>query len=326
MKKALTVLVSVLLLAALLTGCGSSAAPAAAPADNAAADAPAAAAPAGDPIKIGIPDDATNGGRAIKLLETVGLITVNPEAGWVPELKDVTSYLYNIEIVPTQANTLPATLDDFGAATINGTYAIPTGLIPSQDGLAIESQADASGDSGNPFVNVVVARSADKDNELYKTIQAAFQSDIVGQYLVAKYSEAFIPAFDYSDTEYSNEELVALIDDYKSDPAGKTEVTVGVCGSSNNHWNAAQYVLDQQDAGIYIKLVEFDAYNLPNEALNSGDIDLNSFQHKAYLANEVNSQGYEIETIFDTLMAPLTLYSKQYDSVDALKAAAGEVA
>ena len=277
---------------------------------------------AGD-ILIGLPDDATNGGRAIKLLESVGLIEVNPDAGWTPELKDITKYLYNIEIMPTQANTLPATLDDFGASTINGTYAIPTGLVPSRDGLAIESQASATTESGNPFVNVVVARTADKDNELYKTIQTAFQSDIVGQYLIAKYSEAFIPAFDYKDTEYSNDDLLALIDGYKSDKAGKTVVKVGVCGASNDHWNACQYVLDQNNANIYIELVEFDAYNLPNEALNSGDIDLNSFQHKAYLAKEVDSQGYEIETIFDTLMAPLTLYSKQFDSVDALKAAAG---
>ena len=278
---------------------------------------------AANDILIGIPDDATNGGRAIKLLETVGLIEVDPAAGWTPELKDITKYLYNVEIMPTQANTLPATLDDFGASTINGTYAIPTGLVPSKDGLAIESQASATTESGNPFVNVVVARTADKDNELYKTIQNAFQSDIVGQYLIAKYSEAFIPAFDYKDTEYSNDDLLALIDGYKSDKAGKTVVKVGVCGASNDHWNACQYVLDQNNANIYIELVEFDAYNLPNEALNSGDIDLNSFQHKAYLAKEVDSQGYEIETIFDTLMAPLTLYSKQFDSVDALKAAAG---
>ena len=277
---------------------------------------------AANDILIGIPDDATNGGRAIKLLETVGLIEVDPAAGWTPELKDITKYLYNVEIMPTQANTLPATLDDFGASTINGTYAIPTGLVPSKDGLAIESQASATTESGNPFVNVVVARTADKDNELYKTIQNAFQSDIVGQYLIAKYSEAFIPAFDYKDTEYSNDDLLALIDGYKSDKAGKTVVKVGVCGASNDHWNACQYVLDQNNANIYIELVEFDAYNLPNEALNSGDIDLNSFQHKAYLAKEVDSQGYEIETIFDTLMAPLTLYSKQFDSVDALKEAA----
>ena len=313
MKKKFFSILSVLLLATLLVGCGSAAAPASAPA-------------AKEPVKIGIPDDATNGGRAIKLLESVGLITVDPAAGWVPELKDVTGYLYNIEIGPTQANTLPATLDDFGAATINGTYAIPTGLVPSRDGLAIESQADATGDDGNPFVNVVVARTADRDNPLYAAIQEAFQSDLVGQYLIAKYSEAFIPAFDYSNTSYSNDELLALIDGYKSEKEGKTVVTVGVCGASNDHWNAAQYVLDQNDANIYIELVVFDAYNLPNEALNSGDVDLNSFQHKAYLANEVNSQGYEIETIFDTLMAPLTLYSKQFDSVDALKAAAGEAA
>ena len=281
---------------------------------------------AANDILIGIPDDATNGGRAIKLLESVGLITVDPAAGWVPELKDVTGYLYNVEIVPTQANTLPATLDDFGAATINGTYAIPTGLLPSRDGLAVESQADATGDEGNPFVNVVVARTEDKDNPLYADIQEAFQSDLVGQYLIAKYSEAFIPAFDYSDTSYSNDELLALIDGYKSEKDGKTVVTVGVCGASNDHWNAAQYALDQNNANIYIELVVFDAYNLPNEALNSGEVDMNSFQHKAFLANEVNSQGYEIETIFDTLMAPLTLYSKQFDSVDALKAAAGEAA
>ena len=307
MSKKLVTLIAVLLLASLI----------ASPALSANAYA------AGD-VLIGIPDDATNGGRAIKLLESVGLIEVDPEAGWVPELKDVTKYLYNIEIVPAQANTLPSTLDDFGAATINGTYAIPTGLVPSKDGLAIESQASATNEDGNPFVNVIVARSADKDNEVYQTVVEAFQTDIVGQYLVAKYSEAFIPAFEYADTEYSNEELVELIDGYKADKADKTVVTVGVCGASNFHWNAVQYVLDQNEAGIYIELVEFDAYNLPNEALNSGDIDLNSFQHKAYLANEVNSQGYEIETIGDTLMAPLTLYSKQFDSVDALKEAAGQ--
>ena len=306
MKKKLISLIALVLVAVLVAGCGSSA--------------------SSGPVKIGIPDDATNGGRAIKLLESVGLIEVDPAAGWVPELKDVTKYLYNIEIVPAQANTLPSTLDDFGGATINGTYAIPTGLIPSKDGLAIESQADATGDSGNPFVNVVVARSADKDNPLYETIREAFQSDLVGQYLIAKYSEAFIPAFGYQNTALSNEELLAEVDAYQSSPDGKTVVKVGVVGASNDHWKACQKVLDDNGANIYIELVVFDSYTVPNEALNSGEIDLNSFQHKAYLANEINAQGYEIETVFDTLMAPLTLYSKQFDSVDALKAAAGKAA
>lgn len=306
MRKKIIAAVLLIVLSLSLCACGSTA-------DNTA-----------EPLKIGIPDDATNGGRAIKLLETAGLIKVDPAVGWTPELKDVTEYLYNVEIVPTTANTLPSTLDDYAAATINGTYAVPVGLVPSVDGLLIESQEGASEGGDNPYVNIVVARSADKDNETYKTIVNAFQTDTVAQYLVAKYSEAYLPAFDYKNTELSNEELLALIDGYESDAEGKTLVKVGVCGASNDHWKACQYVLDQQDAGIYLELVTFDAYNLPNDALNSGDIDLNSFQHKAYLAKEVEAQGYEIETIGDTIMAPLTLYSKQFDSVDALKEAAGQ--
>ncbi|MBQ9827111.1 MAG: hypothetical protein IJM62_00345 [Lachnospiraceae bacterium] len=280
--------------------------------------------PTGEAIKIGIPDDATNGGRAIKLLESAGLIEVDPAAGWVPELKDVTKYIYNIEIVPAQANTLPSTLEDYGAAIINGTYATASGLVPSKDGLIIEDQKNATVEGENPFVNIIAVRTADKDNTDYKKIVEAYQTDIVGQYLVVKYKEAYKPAFDYKNTDMSDDELLDLIDNYKSDEAGKTVVKIGVCGASNEMFKAVQYVLDQEDAGIYIELVEFDAYNLPNEALNAGDVDLNAFQHKAYLANEISSQGYEIEVLGDTLMAPLTLYSNKYDSIDALKDAAGK--
>ena len=124
-----------------------------------------------DPLEIGIPDDGTNLSRGIKLLEAAGLLTVDPAAGYTPEIADITGYLYDVEVVPVQANTLPSTLDDFGASTINGTYAIPNGLIPSRDGLIIEKQSEA-GD--NPYVNIIAARAADADNETYKTIVAAY--------------------------------------------------------------------------------------------------------------------------------------------------------
>lgn len=273
-----------------------------------------------EPVKIGVPDDATNQSRAIKLLETAGLIEVDPAAGYTPEMKDITKYLYNIEIVPTTANTLPSTLDDFGASTINGTYAIPAGLVPSKDALIIEKQ-DENGE--NPYVNVIVARTADADNETYKTIVAAFQSQTVAEYILEKYDEAYYPSFDY-DTDYTvDENFVSDIDNYTSDPADKTTVTVGVCGASNDHWKAVQKVLDEENAGIYIELVSFDAYTLPNEALNSGEIDLNSFQHIAYLDSEIETQGYDLTPIGNTLIAPLSLYSTKVDSLDALKELAG---
>ena len=91
----------------------------------------------------------------------------------------------------------------------------------------------------------------------------------------------------------------------------------------DQHWNAVQKVLDDQNAGIYIELIEFSAYNLPNQALANGEIHLNSFQHKAYLNNDSAANGYDLTPIGDTLIAPLTLYSKNFDSIDAIKEAAG---
>lgn len=274
------------------------------------------------PAKIGVPDDATNQARAIKLLETAGLIKVDPAVGYSPELKDVTEYIYNIEIVPTTANTLTSTLDDFAASTINGTYATSAGLVPSKDAVLIEKQSE---DGNNPYVNIIVARSKDKDNATYKAVCEAINSELVAKYIVGKYNETYFPAFAYTDKgEYDAATVVDLVDSYKSSKSGKTEVKIGVCGSMNQWVEAAQIILDKNNAGIYITLVEFDAYNLPNEALNSGDIDLNAFQHKAYLNKEIASQGYKIEPIADTLIAPLSLYTKKASDLEGLKAVIGK--
>ena len=269
---------------------------------------------------IGVPNDGTNLSRAIKLLETAGFIEVDPAVGFTPEIKDVTKYIYDIEISPVSANTLTSTLVDYAASTINGTYAIPYGLIPSKDGLIIEKQSEG-GD--NPYINIIAARRADADNEVFKTIVAAFQTQYVAEFLLANYNEAFFPAFPY-DPEFTVEEgWTDSVTAYESPKEGKQVVRVGVAGSNNLQWNAVQQILDEQNAGIYIELVEFDAYNLPNEALNSGDIDLNSFQHIAYLNKEIDAYGYDLVPIGNTLIAPLTLYSQNFDSIDAIKEAAG---
>ena len=274
----------------------------------------------GEAVKIGVPDDATNQARAIKLLESAGLIEVDPAAGYTPELKDITKYIYNIEIIPTTANTLTSTLQDYAASTINGTYATSAGLIPSKDGLLTENQGT---DGENPYVNIIVSRTADKDKAEFKAIVEAFQTAYVGEYMLEKYKEAYFPCFEYEKPSQTAAEIVAEIDAYKSTKDGKTVIKVGVCGASNSHWNAVQKVLDDKNAGIYIELVEFDTYNLPNQALNEGDIDLNSFQHKAYLNKEVAANGYDLAIVGDTLIAPLTLYSNKVDSIQALKDLAG---
>ena len=145
-------------------------------------------------LRLAIPSDGTNLSRGIKLLEAAGFIEVNPAAGYTPEMKDITKLVYNVEVVPQTANTLPQTLNDYAGATINGTYAIPSGFVPSRDGLIIEKQS-SSGD--NPYVNVIVARTKDKDNALYAKIVKAYQSQTVAEYIFSKYKESYFPAFAY---------------------------------------------------------------------------------------------------------------------------------
>ena len=108
---------------------------------------------------------------------------------------------------------------------------------------------------------------------------------------------------------YKCKNFVKDIEGYQSSKDGKKVIKIGICGSADT-FRAVQKVLD--------------AYNLPNEALNNGEIDLNSFQHKTYLENECKKQGHDLTTIGDTSSAPFTLYSKNVGSLEALKTLAGE--
>ena len=102
-----------------------------------------------------------------------------------------------------------------------------------------------------------------------------------------------------------------------SQEGGVTEVTVGVVGASNGQWDTVNEML--ADEGIHVTLVEFSDYKLPNEALNNGDVDLNAFQHKEYFFNEVETLGYELSVLGDTIIAPLSLYSNYITDISELK-------
>ena len=98
-------------------------------------------------------------------------------------------------------------------------------------------------------------------------------------------------------------------------------VKLGIVGGINEDlWAPAKATLAEE--GIDLELVNFSDYVTPNRALNDGEIDLNAFQHKAYLAKDCGANGYDLTVIGDTLIAPLCIYSEKYDSIDAIKEAA----
>ena len=101
-------------------------------------------------------------------------------------------------------------------------------------------------------------------------------------------------------------------------PAEPVTVTLGVVGAIyEDLWKSAQEALKAEN--INLEFVQFSDYVTPNNALANGDIDLNAFQHRIYLQSEIESYGYEIQTIGNTFIIPLNLYSQKVSSVEELK-------
>jgi len=122
---------------------------------------------------IAIPNDVTNGGRALLLLQTAGLISVDPDAGVTPTVNDITDNPLNLEIEELDASQTARSLQDVKASVINSGMAVDYGFVPTEDSIFLEPVNDDS----DPYVNVIVARPEDADNEVYQKVVEAFQAD-----------------------------------------------------------------------------------------------------------------------------------------------------
>ncbi len=145
---------------------------------------------------IAIPSDLTNGGRAIKVLESAGLIKVNPDKGYTPTKADITEYVKKIEIREAESGILARILPDVSAALINGGNAFTAHLDPTADAIYSENLDPKVNTAAPELVNVIVARSQDKDNATYKKVVEAYQTDEVADTLLKVYKGAFLPAWD----------------------------------------------------------------------------------------------------------------------------------
>ncbi|WP_313524656.1 MetQ/NlpA family ABC transporter substrate-binding protein [Anaerotignum sp.] len=145
---------------------------------------------------IAIPSDLTNGGRALKLLEAAGIIECDPAKGYVPTKLDITKYNKEIEILEAESATLANILPDCAAAIINGGNALTAGLDPTKDSIFTENVDPSINEAVPQLINVIVARTADKDNEVYQQVVAAYQTDAVKTTINDEYKGAFICSWD----------------------------------------------------------------------------------------------------------------------------------
>ncbi|ADD41469.1 MetQ/NlpA family ABC transporter substrate-binding protein [Stackebrandtia nassauensis] len=141
-----------------------------------------------DGSEVSIPNDATNGGRALHLLEANGLLKLKKGAGLEATESDIAENPKDLKIVPLEAAQLPRSLDDVDFAVINGNFALEADLKPKKDALILEDGKD------NPYANVLVVREEDKDDEQVKKLAKLLNSDEVKKYLAKKFPNS-IPAF-----------------------------------------------------------------------------------------------------------------------------------
>ncbi|AOT69866.1 MetQ/NlpA family ABC transporter substrate-binding protein [Geosporobacter ferrireducens] len=137
---------------------------------------------------IAIPNDPTNGGRALILLDTEGLIKLKPDAGLEATERDIVENPRNLKFKAIDAAQLPRTLEDVDAAVINTNYALEAKLNPSADALIIEG-------SESPYANIVTVRPDNKDSEAILKLIEVLQSEEVKQFILDKYEGAVVSAF-----------------------------------------------------------------------------------------------------------------------------------
>lgn len=136
---------------------------------------------------VSIPNDPTNGGRALLLLQKAELIKLKDGANEAATVQDITANPKNLVIQEVEAAQLPRTLDDVDISIINTNFAMNADLNPMKDALFIE-------DKTSPYVNIIAVREDDNREEIKKLVNA-LQTEKVKQFIIEKYKGAIVPAF-----------------------------------------------------------------------------------------------------------------------------------
>ena len=136
---------------------------------------------------IGLPNDPSNGGRALKVLEQLGLIKLNPEAGILATVIDVTENPKNFDLRELDAGVVGRAIEDLDAAVINTDWAAKAELLDKR--IASESAEN------NPYTNFIAVRTADKDAAWVADLEKAYHNDAVKDSILEVYKGSTVPAW-----------------------------------------------------------------------------------------------------------------------------------
>lgn len=137
---------------------------------------------------IAIPNDPTNGGRSLLLLQKAGLLKLKDGVGVKATVQDIVENNKKLQFKEVEAAQVPRALDDVDAAVINTNYAIQANLVPTKDAIVME-------DSSSPYVNIIAVRKGDESRPEIQSLLKALKSEEVKKFINEKYKGAVVPAF-----------------------------------------------------------------------------------------------------------------------------------
>lgn len=142
--------------------------------------------------EIAIPNDVTNGARSLKLLQSADLLTLKETDNDLPTVADIEENPLNLKITELDAAQTACALPDVAASVINSGMAVDAGLIPDEDAIYVEPVND----DAKPYVNIIVSRKKDADNEVYQKIVDVYQQDATKQVIKETSKGASVPAWE----------------------------------------------------------------------------------------------------------------------------------
>lgn len=258
-----------------------------------------------DTITIAVPNDATNEARALLLLEEQGIIELDDAAGITATVRDITSNPLNITFKEVEAAQIPNILRDVDYAVINSNYAINAGINPLTDSLAIEGSSSAYG-------NVLTVKEGNENTDKIKALAAALKSQQVADFINQKYAGAVISTVENTTNGFDESVNYDAL-------AGQT---ITVAASPTPHaeiLDVAKEILAQRN--ITLEIQEYNDYIIPNNIVESGEVDANYFQHKPYLDDFNAQNGTHLVSVGAIHVEPIGLYGGKQTTLDALKTA-----
>ena len=256
----------------------------------------AACGSSGEQLQIGIPADATNGARALLLLQDLGIITLNDGVGLAATERDVKDNPHNVKIVAMEAANLPSSLPDLDFAVINGNYASGAGI-----GDTVLVTEDAESVAAQTYGNVLCVKEGREEEPAVQALLAALMSEDTQNWIAENYNGVVMPM--------GAQELAW--------PEIAEPVTLKVGASPSPHAEILEYVAPLlAEHNVTLAIVALDDYVMPNTGVEDGSLDANYFQHQPYLDDFNAENGTHIASVGVVHYEPMGLYPGKTSSLD----------